>query len=383
MTKYLILCYKISLEKIFDWIAYKPPKKGIGIFLWVLLSPLYFLSLIYWVAVKTRLFLYSADIIKAKKIGIKVVSVGNLTVGGTGKTPTVALVAAIMHQRGLRVVVVSRGYKRKEVDSTEVVSDGKDILLTPEMAGDEPYMLAKKLKNVPVVVGADRYGACLVAEKKFSPDLIILDDAFQHMRLHRDVNILLIDGEKWFGNGMLFPRGPLREPLSGLKRADMILVTKVHSQMPEKIRGIIRGNSDIPVYNSSYRAQGFVPLMKGDITGTEEFSGKKVAVISAIANPSSFTGLLSSLGAIIIFEESFRDHHHYKESELASFMDKAVNEGAEAVITTEKDAVKIAQLGEIDGLPICFLKISLDLAGKEESFIDLIMRKAGIEENEA
>src|SRR3989338_4045779 len=190
---------------------------------YLLYLPLYSSSILYGICIKLRYFLYHTGIFKTKRLTCKVISIGNITVGGSGKTPMAIYLAKKLKEKGRKVIILSRGYKGK-VKGIGVVSDGGNILLDPEDAGDEPYLMAAKLKNIPVIVGKDRYKAGLYAIEKFNPDVIILDDGFQHIRLARDIDFLLIDLRKGFGNGHLFPLGMLREPLSGLKRGTFFLM---------------------------------------------------------------------------------------------------------------------------------------------------------------
>jgi tetraacyldisaccharide 4'-kinase len=362
---------KVRLEKVFNRIAYSKEASFLNT---IFLSPLYLLSLIYGAIVKARLILYSLGLLKAGRLGCKVISVGNITVGGTGKTPTVEFIAGKLHERGFKVAVLSRGYKRKG-KGTGIVSDGKTILLGPEDAGDEPYMLARRLKNVPVLVGSDRYELGRFALQRFPLDVVILDDGFQHIRLKRDLDILLVDGEKGFGNGRLLPRGPLREPLSGIGRAGLILINKASTENPE-VEGDITSNHPHPVlFRSSYRAKGLVSLWKNGRAGLEILNGARVIAVSAIAEPSSFLNLLSSLGGRVVSEASFPDHHGYTMKDLEAIVEEAMVVRAEFIVTTEKDAVKLERLEPRTGVPVYYLEIGLDMHGGEQMFMDAVVSR--------
>lgn len=368
MTKGINYAINIQLERLFCHIAYGRDE---GFFLKILLLPLYLLSLIYYIAVNIRLSSYRAGLFKASKLGCKVISVGNITVGGTGKTPAVGFIAARLKEKGLKVAILSRGYRRTG-KGISIVSDGKDIFLGPEEAGDEPYMLARRLKNIPVLVGADRHELGRYAMKRFPIDVIILDDGFQHISLKRELDVLLVDGEKGFGNGYLIPRGPLREPLSGIKRAGVVLINKASAKsggISEHIRKI---HPEPPLIKSSYKAERLVSLWSGEQAGLGRLSGGKVMALSAIADPSSFLNLLSSLVGEIVSDVSFPDHYSYTSGDLKDIMKKARAAGAGFIVTTEKDAVKLEQLEAMTDIPIYCLEIGLDMHGNEERFMDAV-----------
>ncbi|MBI3753918.1 MAG: tetraacyldisaccharide 4'-kinase [Deltaproteobacteria bacterium] len=352
-------------------------------FLFYLLVPfLYITSILYGIGVRLRLFLYRIGIFKIKRLNCKVISVGNMTLGGSGKTPVAIFLAEKFKENGKRVVIVSRGYQGR-VKNTGIVSDGDNILLTPEDAGDEPYLMALKLKGVPVIVGRDRYKAGMHAIKKFKPDMIILDDGFQHIGLHREINILVVDSRRGFGNGYLFPLGMLREPLNGLKRASMILVKEsgVRSLPPQASSGgqksekkinvaLIEQAKDCPTISFSYKAGAIVNPANGSRMPADVLKGKKVAALSGIADPKSFRNTLERLGAKVAKEIVYPDHHHYTPDDLDDIVERI--KGADMVITTEKDAVKLKRLS-IESLPIYALEIDL---GIED--ITMLKRIAGV-----
>lgn len=362
------------MERLFDYIAYG---RNAGFFCRILFFPLYLFSILYGAAVKIRLALYSSGLLKTREIGCKVVSVGNITVGGTGKTPTVEFIARSLHDMGFKVAIVSRGYRRTGKGIVDVVSDGHQLLLGPEEAGDEPYMLARRLKKIPVIVGTDRYEAGRYALERFYLDVIILDDGFQHIRLKRDIDILLVDGEKGVGNGYLLPRGPLREPLTAMKRAGSFLITKSSVDIDWIISSIMDIKPEAAIFNSNYRPERFISVIDGSMTGLNAISGRKVAAFSAIANPSSFTTLLSSLGCCLVSEASFPDHHSYSAKDLEEIEEKARAAGAELIMTTEKDSVKLELFKNNMKMPVYYLEIGLDMKGNEKRFIDAIV--AGIQ----
>ncbi len=373
MTKVAEYGIKNQLEKVFNRIAYS---KETGVLDKIIFSPFYLLSILYGAAVRIRLALYSSGLFKVREIGCKVISVGNITVGGTGKTPTVEFIARNLKEKGFKVAILSRGYGRTG-KGIGLVSDGHRLLLGPGEAGDEPYMLAKRLRNVPVFVGADRYELGRYALQRSPLDVIILDDGFQHIRLKRDLNILLVDGEKGFGNGHLLPRGPLREPLSAMKRADIFLITKASSDTGRTADSIMDKQPEAAVFKSSYRPERLVSLRDGAKTGLDAISGRKVMALSAIANPSSFITLLSSLDCTLVSEISFPDHHSYAAKEMEGVEEKARAAGTEFIVTTEKDAVKIELFKDKMDMPIYYLEIGLNMNDNEERFINAIL--AGIQ----
>lgn len=371
MTKVEKYAIKDQLERLFEQIAYR---RDAGFFCRILFFPLYLLSILYGAVVRIRLALYSSGLLNVREIGCKVISVGNITVGGTGKTPTVEFVARSLRERGISVAILSRGYRRagKGID---VVSDGHQLLLGAEEAGDEPYMLARRLRNVPVIVGADRYEAGRFALDRFSPDVIILDDGFQHIRLKRDLDILLVDGEKVFGNRNLLPRGPLREPLSAMKRAETFLITKAYSDINRITQDIMDRQPEAVVFKSSYRPEKFISIIDGSKKDLSFISGHRVFALSAIANPSSFVSLLSSLGCSLASEANYADHYSYSAKDLEEIEKKATAAAAELIITTEKDAVKLERFKNMMRMPIYYLEIGLDMRGNEQKFIDVVIAK--------
>jgi tetraacyldisaccharide 4'-kinase len=289
-----------------------------------------------------------------------VISIGNLTVGGTGKTPTAMYVASLLKRSGKKVAVLSRGYGGSLAKQPTVVSTGKELLFKTTDSGDEPYLMAKKLADVPIVVGGDRTRAGKLALARFSPDVLVLDDGFQHLKLKRDLDILLIDARTGFGNGCLLPRGILREPLSQLKRAELIVVTKGEGGAPagpleERIRDV---HGDARIFRSGYRVGGLAELGGGAPKGPEFLKGKKVLAVSGIADPSHFHALIARCEAEVVEALVFPDHHRYGPSDMETI--EARFHGAELIVTTEKDGVKME--GKWRGrLPIFTVGIELEV----------------------
>jgi tetraacyldisaccharide 4'-kinase len=304
---------------------------------------LYGLSLIYGAAVRARLLLYSTGILKTEKLPCKVISVGNITVGGSGKTPMTMHLAGILKKMGLRVVVLSRGYKRVG-RGFAVVSDGEKTYLDPQEAGDEPYLMGLKLKGIPVIVGGDRVKSGRHAESNFSPDVIILDDGYQHIGLHRDLNIVLLDSKQGFGNSYLLPRGILREPVGALARADLVMVKgKGPTDEPsiEPIEEPFIQGLEKPVRRFSYRPRGIFDINDNVEKEVSYLEGKGVIALAGIAEPDGFLETLEEAGAVIIKTITYPDHHRYTLSDIDGIVEQAKNEASELVVTTEKDAVKL------------------------------------------
>ncbi|MFQ5559605.1 MAG: tetraacyldisaccharide 4'-kinase, partial [Nitrospinota bacterium] len=320
------------------------------------------LSYPYGGVVSCRHLAYRFKLFQARKLPVPVISVGNLTLGGTGKTPVVSLLTRLLVNKGVRPAIVSRGYGGMASEGVNVVSDGNTLLLNAEFSGDEPFMLARKFPGVPVVTGKSRYRAGLFACKDLHAELVILDDGYQHMQLFRDLNILLLDGQEFFGNGYLFPRGPLREPEGQKKRADLIWFTKCQKEAggPKTDIGMV------PVVCSGIRPlklQSFDGKIQNSINA---ISGKSVYAFCGIGAPVSFFTLLKSVGATITGQSIFEDHHQYRADEIENIVSKALKAGAEYIVTTEKDSVRI-QLPRDPAIPFFFLTMEVEIwEGQDE-----------------
>jgi tetraacyldisaccharide 4'-kinase len=335
----------------------------------ILLSPLYPLSIPYGCAVRLRSASYSSHLFKTNRLPCPVVSVGNITIGGTGKTPLVIALAMALKERGIPVAILSRGYKGEQT-SGPVVSDGQTICLSPAEAGDEPYLMAERLRGIPVLIGKDRFTNGRIALQRYGIRGVLLDDGFQHLQLHRDLNILLIDSTIGFGDPYLLPRGMLREPLSHLRRADLFLLTKVESPGTcRPLENLLRKiHPEAPVFHSYYEASGLIGP-NGEWENLASFNEKRVLALSGIANPSSFLSLLKKCGMKVIKEAVFPDHHRYTKEDLVSI--EKYGKGVDWVVTTEKDLVRLAHF-EIGRLPIRALRIDMKLW--EETFFQEVMR---------
>ena len=312
---------------------------------------LYIGSLLYKFGVNLRLLGYELGFSGKERLNCFVISLGNITVGGTGKTPTAQRLAKEIRDMGYRVVILNRGYRAKFHGEVGIVSDGKTLNMDATQAGDEAYMLAKHLPNVPVLIGARRAVTGQVAIEQFDAQVVILDDGFQHWQVIRDFDILLIDAVSVFGNGYVLPRGMLRESMSHISRADACLMTKVDQAREgscELIRETVRKyNASAQIVESIHEPRCLIPLADWsvDLSGAgvpvTTLNGRRVMAVSAIGNPASFERTLQDLGAEIISSLRYPDHHDYTIMEMEDILRRAESLAAEMIVVTEKDAVKI------------------------------------------
>lgn len=322
------------------------------------------LSLLYRAIIGMRQTLYRHGILKSTSLPCKVISVGNITLGGTGKTPMVVSIAGLFAQKQKRPVVVSRGYGRKDEAETLVVSDGKTVLMDARTGGDEPVLIGSRLPGIPVVVGSKRYLAAQYSVDRFNPDTVILDDGFQHLGLRRDLDIVLVDATDPFGNGKLFPAGILREPLTALRRAQAVIITRVDASAAlEALKKRIQSITVARIFTSSQQPLDLIDNHTGDVKPLSVLRGTKVLAFSGIARPASFSSLLGSLGAVLAGECIYPDHHEYTRADLAALYKKAADDRVGMIVTTEKDAVRLRTL-KPEG--IWALRIELAIAEREE-----------------
>lgn len=295
---------------------------------------------------------------RRKRLPCPVVSLGNLTVGGTGKTPATIAVAEEALSRGLSPVILTRGYRGK-VRGPRFVSRGERPEMSAADGGDEPVLIAERLRGAAVVKCPDRYEGGMFALKHLDADgrgpvLFILDDGFQHFRLHRDRDVLLIDGTDPFGNRRLLPLGPLREPITGLCRADHIVVTKTRNE--PLLRELAQLGLRAPVYDGRYAVSG-VRNDEGAVRSPDWLGDKRVYAFCAIAGPASFRDTIGSLCAEVVGFEAFRDHHLYTQREIDGIIERSLRARCDAILTTEKDMVKLRHLnlaGRIHCIAISF-----------------------------
>lgn len=297
-------------------------------------------SSLYAAGVRWRLRRYRSGRLKTHKLNAPVISVGNLTVGGTGKTPCTAFIANFLKDDGLRVAILSRGYKRQSKGLVEV-SDGEKILCDARQAGDEPYLLAQLCPGVRVVVNANRYEAGKWLEAKTKIDVFILDDGYQHLQLHRDLNLLLLDGENPVGNGRVLPAGILREPVAEMARADVVIGTRMTTAVRDEIRALLYffGASKPPLFFAHHEITDFKLL--NPAAPLKTFKQAKVAAFSGIAQPERFFADLQQKQFQLVHQQAFPDHHRYCAEELDAFLQQAWAQQATAILTTEKDAANL------------------------------------------
>lgn len=316
-----------------------------------LLMVLRFFSWIYGLGVWFKQSFYAWGLIQPHVLPCLVISLGNITVGGTGKTPTAQKLAEVIRNMGYNVAILNRGYRAQYDGDVGLVSDGRRIYMTVNEAGDEAYLLAKSVPGVSVVIGRNRFKSGEFAFDKLKADVLILDDGYQHWQLHRDLDIVLIDSLNRFGNSFLLPRGTLREPLVNLKRAHAFLLTKVDQSKEEDRRAIKevlhKYHPEALVVESVHHPQSFIEIeewykgVRPQHVPLEQLRHKKVLAISAIGNPASFEQTISDLGAYVEDKVRYPDHHNYSMVEMQYILSKAEELEVDAMVTTEKDAVKI------------------------------------------
>lgn len=356
----------------------------------LVLGLLYGLSKIYQFGVQARLFLYDKRMLRDHTLGCLVVSVGNLTVGGTGKTPVVETFARALRSEGRRVAILSRGYKsakrpvwervrdhlmlREGTLPPKIVSDGSRLLLDSERAGDEPHMLASNLQDVVVLVHKDRVRSGRYAIENYNSDTLLLDDGFQYLALRPHLHLVLVDATKPFGNGHVLPRGVLREPVSNIDRADVVLLTKCngtgHEALKERMR---RHNPDVEIIESAHKPRYYADVYTRERIPLERLEGEKIAAISGIAGPDGFEETLRHLKADVVLTRRFADHHRYTQQEIIDFINSSREAGARWIVTTEKDAVRFPKIDRRD-VPIVFLRVEIEILSGAEDFHDCVAR---------
>jgi tetraacyldisaccharide 4'-kinase len=351
---------------------------------------LYSFSKVFEAGVKTRRFLYNFRILRDRTLGVQVIAIGNLTVGGTGKTPVVEKFARELRDQGRNVAILSRGYRSKPTplherllnklllrdDTTppRVVSDGKSLLLDSEMAGDEPYMLASNLKDVVVLVDKDRVKSGRYAIEKFGCDTLLLDDGFQYWKLRgRRQDIVLVDCQQPFGTERLLPRGTLREPPSHLARASTIFITKSDGNTAELRRRIAQHNSSAGIIECVHHPLYLEDVFTGQRFGLDTLQGRKVASLSGIAQPESFEQSLVRLGAELVYAKRFADHHRFTQQEVLNAINRSKKRQAELIVTTQKDAVRFPKIDRRD-LPVYFMRVEIKILRGAEDFRDCVRK---------
>ena len=312
------------------------------------------LSLVYALVQRMRTELYRTGILKTRRLSRPVISIGNIAVGGTGKTPITAHLARLIMAQGLKVAVLSRGYGGTLEGQNAIVSDGQRIILSAAQSGDEPFLLAKSVPGLAVVIGSDRYAAGQLAMKVCAPDVFLLDDGFQHLRLQRDLNILLLDCTRPFGNGWPLPAGLLREPKRAVDRADLVVLTRC----PEGALAVspVPGK---PYCRARHDLADLLPLTGGEPLQFETLRGRGVVAFSGIAEPQAFVDGLRRQGLQVIASLCFPDHVAYSDARLSEIEDLLRTSAADFAITTEKDGVKLDRLPKASAQKILLARLSL------------------------
>ncbi|MCC7375047.1 MAG: tetraacyldisaccharide 4'-kinase [Verrucomicrobiales bacterium] len=349
---------------------------------------LHLFSHAYLFAIKVRRLLYDTRIIRDTTLGVQVIAIGNLTVGGTGKTPVVEKFARELKNQGRNVAILSRGYRskppplsrrfidrlllRREQTPPRIVSDGKSLLLDSESAGDEPYMLASNLKDVIVLVDKDRVKAGRYAIEKFGCDTLLLDDGFQYWKLRgRRQDVVLIDCQQPFGNQHLLPRGTLREPTSHLARAAVIFITKSDGNTRALRERIAALNAKAPVIECVHHPLYFEDVFTGERQSIDYVRGRRIAALSGIAQPESFEEGIRKLGGELVYAKRFADHHRFTQQEILNAINRSKKRTAQLLITTQKDAVRFPKLDRRD-LPIFFMRVEINILAGAKDFHECV-----------
>ena len=349
-------------------------------------------SRLYERAVQIRLGLYRRRILRPQELGCPVVSVGNLTVGGTGKTPVAEMLARELQRRGRRVAILSRGYKsvprpfmqrlrnklfrHLDLFPPRIVSDGKEVLLDSRRAGDEPHMLAKNLPGVCVLVDKDRVKSGLHALRHFESDILLLDDGLQYQRLRHGIDVVLIDRQSPFGNERLLPRGTLREPPANLSRASYIIVTKSGPEPDEALLARLRTlNRTAAIIECSHAPRHWEDLKTGVKFPLGHLRGRHVGALSGIARPESFEEGVRQLGAVVEVSKAFADHHRFTKKEILRFLEWCDRRSLDALVTTEKDAVRFPDIDQPQ-VPMLFLRVEIEILRGGSHWEELLARLA-------
>jgi len=360
-----------------------------------LLKPLLLLlATVYAGIMRLRARFYHDAVLRRYSVGALVISVGNLTVGGTGKTPVVEKLARSLQEAGRRVAILSRGYKSvpkplltrladrflpgRTPSPPRIVSDGKSVLLDSAQAGDEPFMLARNLPGVAVLVDSDRVKSARHAIRHYRADTLLLDDGFQYLRLGDRFNLLLVDRQNPFGNRHVLPRGVLREPPDALKRADLILLTKCQSKDQTALeKQIRRHNRHAKILPCTHRPLHLEDMITGESKPLSDLRGLRVGAVAGIAVPESFLEGLVKLGAEIVYQRSFADHHRFTVGEVENALTRTRARRGLALITTEKDSVRFPPFTPRD-IPVLFLRVEINLLDDSSRFEDAVRDAIGI-----
>lgn len=350
------------MKRLDEWLTEKPETQ------WEesLMDGLHLASKVYSAGVRARAWAYRQGVFRRISVDAPLVSIGNVTVGGTGKTPLTIYLAQRLCEQGRKPAIVSRGYL-KEGRGLVVVSDGRRILAGRRQAGDEPYMMARALPEVPVIVGPNRSLAATVACGRFGPDIVLMDDGFQHLKVQRDLDVVVIDASDPFGNGMTIPRGILREPPNHLRRADLLVLTRTdQTDALDTLRAhLTELNPKAPIVESVHEPTALMHYQGHVDLGLGTLQAARIVALSSIGNPKAFQRTLRSLGAEIVDAWNLPNHHIYRRAALGDLIDRARHLRVDAIVTTEKDMVRFPP-GFAFNIPMWILGVTLRISSGEE-----------------
>ena len=314
---------------------------------------------------------YAAGICSTRRLPVPVISIGNLTLGGSGKTPLTALVAVALGELGTRPAILSRGYGRR-TRGVRVVADREGVRLSASEAGDEPRLLAEQLPGIPVVVGESRYEAGRVAVERCGAHALVLDDGFQHRTLAKDLEVLAVQGTAPWGNGRLFPRGVLREPMSALRRVNVAVVTNpAHGTATEHIAARLREHGATAIVLTGTYQPHALRSADGAAHSPKALSGRRVVAFAGLASPEGFVATLSSLGATVAELVEFPDHHPYAETDLDRIRASARRAGADWIVTTEKDWMRLRDTPKLNK-DLWALSVRLDMGRDRSALVEAL-----------
>ena len=335
------------------------------------------MSGLYGLAMKTRCAFYRKGIFATHELDAPVISVGNLTTGGTGKTPLIEWIARELAKREHRICILTRGYGRANEKSQTVVSDGKNILSTPDLAGDEPFLLAEKLLNKAAVISdADREAAARWAVDNLKSDVFLLDDGFQNLRIGRTLDIVTIDAGNPWGNRWLLPAGRLREPVAELARADCIVITRADDKnQGEQLQDNIAKFTNKPVLLSRMIVSEVRLAQTSSIETSQPLTPHPVAAFCGIGNSTAFFCQLRAYGYNVVHTEAFRDHYIYKQTDIDRLAHESIAKGAKIFLTTAKDEVKLRPLHFELPYYVVDISIEIDDDHKLHKMIDNALRQ--------
>ncbi len=380
---------KSRMDEFAEWGTEVVFGRAHGFRAWMMRCVLRFASFFFYLLVKTRLFLFTRRIKTVRYLGTFVVSVGNITAGGTGKTPVVEFLSKALSARGRKCAILTRGYKSEPLDEPQewkdkdghdvphlpkIASDGVTRYLSPLYAGDEPFMLARNLDGVAVLVDKDRVKSGIFAIEQLGCNTLILDDGMQYLKLKHEIDIVLVDCGFPFGTGSLLPRGTMREPRTSLARASYIILTKSGGKPQDSLIATIRKyNSVADIIVTNHAPAHLENIFTGERRPLSFLKDKYVACMSGIARPESFEGLVEGLGAHVEIRRRYPDHYWFDQKDLETFVERCADRAMDMIVTTEKDAVRFLKPGEME-VPIYFLRIQIDIEQGQEHWDKMIDR---------